>query len=397
MQISKTSAMQIVTEISSIINHDVNMMDDKGIIIASTDKARLGTYHAGANMLVQNSLNELIISTDEQYEGTKQGINLPILFEGNIVGVIGVTGKWEEVGKYGQIIKKMTEILLLDTYIKNQQRIHADIRNGFIEEWLFEDSKNINEEFAERGMLLGINITLPRQIMIVAVNSHNHSFDLVANQKMSQLVEEIIYRIIRSESDNVYYKSVSKIACIITQRSEAQLRRLAEHICEEVERGCFFRPAIGIDSIPVDYHRIYHTYRRAEKALRNAISAGEGAIRFYSDLNIEILVDEIPNTLKTEFIHKIFRDCTDEEIEQWISILNVYFECNGSIARCAQRLYLHKNTIQYKLRKLSEYTGYDPRNLSKVPLYYMAIAFYNSLSGEEKFGRSPADLKHEKF
>jgi carbohydrate diacid regulator len=255
MQISKTSAMQIVTEISSIINRDVNMMDDKGIIIASTDKARLGAYHAGAKMLVQDSLNELIISTDEQYEGTKQGINLPILFEGNIVGVIGVTGKWEEVEKYGQIIKKMTEILLLDTYIKNKQRIHADIRNGFIEEWLFEDSKNINEEFAERGMVLGINITLPRQIMIIAVNSHNHSFDLVENQKMSQLVEEIIYRIIRNERDNVYYRSVSKIACIITQRSEAQLRRLAKRICDEVERGCSFRPAIGIDSIPADYHR----------------------------------------------------------------------------------------------------------------------------------------------
>jgi carbohydrate diacid regulator len=126
---------------------------------------------------------------------------------------------------------------------------------------------------------------------------------------------------------------------------------------------------MGIIGFGPDYHRIYHTYRRAEKALSFAISAGEGSICFYSDLDIEILVDEIPRTLKTEFIHKIFRDCTDEEIEQWISILKVYFECNGSIARCAQRLYLHKNTIQYKLRKLSKCTGYDPRNLSKVPLY----------------------------
>lgn len=388
MQISQTSAMKIVTEINSIINRDVNMMDDKGIIIASTDRSRLGTYHAGAKKLIQDSLCELIISTDDQYEGTKKGINLPILIEGDIVGVIGVTGKWEEVGKYGQIIKKMTEILLLDTYTKDQKRIRADIRNQFIEDWLFDDSKNNNEMFAERGLRLGIDITLPRQVMIVAVKSEDrYLIDSVTGQQMARQVEEAVNHIVRSESANVYYKSAFKLACIISQRSDEKLRQLAERISGEVEQVCGFRPAIGIDSSTADCRQMYQAYSRAEKAMKAALCAGGGNIRFYSDINLEIFINEIPSVLRGEFIHKVFRQCTDEEIDQWISILNVYFECNGSINQCSQQLYLHKNTIQYKLRKLSECTGYDPRNLSDAALYYIAMAFYNSLAEEVKLGR----------
>ena len=55
MLISHESAMRIVTEVSSVIHHDVNMMDEQGMIIASTDPARLGTFHGGALRLLKVS------------------------------------------------------------------------------------------------------------------------------------------------------------------------------------------------------------------------------------------------------------------------------------------------------------------------------------------------------
>ena len=48
MLISQASAMRIVMEVSSVIHHDVNMMDERGVIIASTNPARTGTVHGGA-------------------------------------------------------------------------------------------------------------------------------------------------------------------------------------------------------------------------------------------------------------------------------------------------------------------------------------------------------------
>lgn len=49
MEISKELAQSIVVEMKKIIDKDLNFIDSNGIIIASTDETRIGTYHAGGN------------------------------------------------------------------------------------------------------------------------------------------------------------------------------------------------------------------------------------------------------------------------------------------------------------------------------------------------------------
>jgi carbohydrate diacid regulator len=78
-----------------------------------------------------------LLSKGYEYEGSKNGINLPIEFNEEIIGVIGITGNYNQVYKYGQIIKKMTEILLLDSYRREQHMIEQKARDRFLEEWIF--------------------------------------------------------------------------------------------------------------------------------------------------------------------------------------------------------------------------------------------------------------------
>ena len=154
MNISKKIAVQIVTSISEIINQHVNMMDENGIIIASTNKDRVGTYHAAARRIITEELPELDVFDDSEYEGTRKGINLPVMFNGDIVGVIGVTGEYRKISKYSQIIKRMTEILLLENYYMEQQMLDDQIRQHFLDDWLFNDSLSYDLAFVERGLLL---------------------------------------------------------------------------------------------------------------------------------------------------------------------------------------------------------------------------------------------------
>ena len=73
MKFPKSSCMKIVQEISNIIGERVNMMDHEGMIIASTDPARIGTFHAGAKRVVEERLEILTIHGNEEYEGAKPG------------------------------------------------------------------------------------------------------------------------------------------------------------------------------------------------------------------------------------------------------------------------------------------------------------------------------------
>src|SRR4051812_1646736 len=101
-----------------IINQELNFMDTNGLVIASTDPNRINSYHEGAKKVISTK-EDLIIEDTGQFKGTKKGINLPIYFENKLIGVIGITGEKDEVVKYGQIIKKMTEILIKEAWVKD--------------------------------------------------------------------------------------------------------------------------------------------------------------------------------------------------------------------------------------------------------------------------------------
>ena len=71
MQFPKRSAMNIVQEIGDVIGEKINMMDSEGVIIASTDPARMKTFHAGAKKLVEERLDELVVRYDGEFDGAR--------------------------------------------------------------------------------------------------------------------------------------------------------------------------------------------------------------------------------------------------------------------------------------------------------------------------------------
>lgn len=378
MHISKRNAEQIVKEISGIIGESVNMMNSDGIIIASTDTSRIGTYHEAAKKLIDEKLDELIIHDDNEYVGAKPGTNLAVVINDEIIGVIGVTGPYHQVVKYGQIIKKMTEILLLDHSYREQKELAENIRNRFIEEWICIDIKNITQALSIRGLSLGIDITIPRRIMVMSAFS-NEEIDVIATQKKYDNASRIITRILSEDKNNIILKTTTNIICAVNADSDKAMLKLATRIKNEVESGNKVTLAIGIDA-PVDsYAFIYNSYLKATKALQACLRTQEKEIRFYDNINMELFASEIPETIKEEYIRKIFKGYTSKEIAQWIILLETFYKEEGSISATAEKLYIHKNTLQYKLNKLKEQTGYDPRSIHYSSLFYNAIYFYRDV------------------
>ena len=136
MYISKIAAQAIVEEIGEEIHEHVNMMDAEGVIIASTNSARIGQTHEGARRIITEGLPELYITGDMENETTRRGINLPLIVRGEIVGVVGITGEKERVVGYGKIVRRMTEIMVTDSIQKDKKRYDQRVRYRFIQEWI---------------------------------------------------------------------------------------------------------------------------------------------------------------------------------------------------------------------------------------------------------------------
>ena len=111
MEIDRTIAATIVANIKGVLRHEINLFDTHGTVIASTDAARVGQYHEAA-AIAAASRRSIAVDDDHPYQGAKNGINSPVLIDGSVAAVIGVTGERESVESFGDVIVKMTEILL---------------------------------------------------------------------------------------------------------------------------------------------------------------------------------------------------------------------------------------------------------------------------------------------
>ncbi len=378
MYISKRNATYIVQEISKIIGEKINMMNEEGIIIASSDLERVGSFHAAAKEIVNHKLQEVVVKSDKEYLGARSGINLAINFQDEIVGVIGVTGPYQEVSKYGQIIKKMTEILILDQYYKEQRDIDNRIRDRFLDEWMLGDSKNINPQFVQQGNALQIDITLPRRVMALSFLASKPYVDSEL-QQMIDASEKIIRSIIREHKSSIYLKNGIELLCAFVDCTNDAMIKIAEYMKQEIESKYPIKFCCGIDASCEGYLLIHNSVLKAEKALKTSLRSPQKGIRLYESITMEIFQSELSSDTKLEYIKRIFKNCSLKEIENWIGVLNVFYEEEGSIVSTAQRLYIHKNTLQYKLNKIKERTGYDPRSIRYSSLYYNAIHFYQDV------------------
>lgn len=369
MVLSESIAKQVVEQLSSVIEQHINIMDVTGTIVGSTDKARIGTIHGGAKRILEENLKDLLIESNEEYEGAKSGINLPVLFDGEIVGVIGITGQSEEVKKYGEIIKKMTEILLRDSYAQEQRTIEQKARDRFFDEWIFNafDVKS-PEEFRRRAALLGVR---PERIKRVAIlNILSGELLPLSDIELTEISRDLRRRLAETPSAQMF-RTATKFVLLFEEKGDKELTDILRSIISAVneKHGC--RVAVGVDSGAVVTH-ISAQFEQAERAL----NAGRGRntdIFIYDELDPVQFTSGISSKDKRRYVDRLFGTIEPREIDEWIAFLRVFYELDGSINATAERLNMHKNTVQYKLNKLTALSGRDPRSYASAFLFQFAI------------------------
>ena len=358
MELSVQSAQRIVDEISGIVGQHINMMDERGNIIASTDGTRVGHFHAGAKRIVEEGLPELYVRPEDATPTVRAGLNLPITHGGRTVGVIGITGAYEQVIGYGQVVKKMTEILIREGNEQDEKRLDQRVRSRFLEDWVLGGG-------------------LPRRVMVVSVRDLARYTDTAAGQKRIDQLETAVSGLVEGEAGGIILRNAARQILLLRARPDAQMQAMAQRLCVMARERFSLRLAVGIDGGAPDVQR---AYAQASKAWRSARMAPEGVLP-YDSVTLELFTGDVPRQTKEEYLRKVFRGCTYEELRRWIGLLEAYFAAEGSIQAAADALYIHKNTLQYRLKRLEELTGCDVRRPSQAPVFYMAVLFFKEVEG----------------
>ena len=189
LKLSRQGAQSIVEEVGAVVGQNINMMDRRGYVIASTDETRIGSLHEGARKLIEEHLPELYVEVGHATPTSRPGLNLPITHAGSIVGVIGITGLYGEVVGYGQVVKKMVEILIRENAEQDERRMGQRVLNRFLEDWVIGNGLMQPGILEERGFALGIDIAVPRRIMVASARELEEYASTASGQKLLEQVE----------------------------------------------------------------------------------------------------------------------------------------------------------------------------------------------------------------
>lgn len=367
MILSKEDATEIVNELSSLIGQKINIIGSDGIIIANSNPARVGDFHEATWVIIQNHLDELVVVNDTQYKGTIAGTNLPIIIDGEIIGVVGVTGPHEIARTYGKIVKRMTEMLISSRANERREMQQHQAFEHFCAAWITSTHPVINDGFIAHGRGYGLDITKLHRIVIVsALDGHNEE------------IYEQIGRCACFQSGEccMFLHSHTGVVLILPHMDDAQTLKKVQGILEHVNGKTIYT---GVDAPGKSMLEVRRQYDQAKMAISAAMRRKTSDIVLYNDLCLELILDDISVQSKLHYLRKFFGDTSPAEIERDLHTVEVLYEEDGSIKQAAKRLIMHPNTLQYQLKRIEDKTGYDPRKLKNAAYFSTASLFFSEL------------------
>lgn len=361
MEISSVIAQEIVIQLKDVIKQQINFINSTGIIIASTDSTRIGTTHEGAQVVLKTRL-PLIIDEDNVYKGTKPGINMPIQIDKKVIGVIGITGDRAKVEKNGAIIKKMTEILIREDIIKNISVKKHDRSRFIIHNILYYQFNKPSDKLTDSFYY---DYTLPH---IPAVGEFENLFNYSY---------EDIYRILQtytSEIDDFIYVIINqKLYLFIRNIPSLKINNLLNTVANKISVHFNVPFYFGVGPESQSLLQANEAFEYASDALLWNKARLKKSYYNFSDMDLGLLVTTMDTKRIDLLKDKVLDNIPQNEYQELRQVFMIYGDMNKSIQRSADKLYIHKNSLQYKLQKLHRYTGYDPKYLNDYVILYLAF------------------------
>ena len=155
----------------------------------------------------------------------------------------------------------------------------------------------------------------------------------------------------------------------------AELERIAQNFYNLLRNDGEEDILIAYGTVVSDIKEVSKSYKEAKLALDvGKIFFGEKNIIAYSALGIGRLIYQLPIPLCKMFIREIFEGKSPDDFdEETLTTINKFFENNLNVSETSRQLYIHRNTLVYRLDKLQKSTGLDLRVFEDAITFKIAL------------------------
>lgn len=359
--LTKILAEEIIEQTMVRLQRNLNVMDTNGMIIASGEPTRINTIHEGAAYVAKTG--EILWITENnlsKWHGARLGVNMPIYFQNNLVGVIGITGDQKELNEIATLVQLTTEMMVHQSLITSHVEWQQKIKELIFEELI--GNEPISSLVIERLSLLAFNATSPFITLLIQSNNFHGSSQRIIEQLEEQFEKNTVL---------IGHSHLNELFILTAKLDKRTLDKKIMKLFKILEKDASIR--IGVGHSVMTINDIHYSYETAKNALK--FSNLQQKLVYYEDIELLALLKRNPSTETRNFSTRILNGLN----EQLRHTLDVYFSYNQNSLAASEKLAIHRHTIAYRLKKVEEITGYNPSLFQDAMLLKCALLLDNTI------------------
>ncbi len=348
-QIIQTS----IDELKAITKVDLGVYDLNGSVVAST-------------MERDDIMTDLISGfaaspADSQVIGVHH--LLKIRDEAELLYVLVARGMTDDVYMVGKIAVSQIQNLV----IAYKERFD---RNNFFQNLLLDNLLLV--DIYNRAKKLHVEVSCPRAVYLIETKDEKDG-----------IVSEVLKSMFSPQAGD-YVTAVDESSLILIKSVEntttpQALHELAETIVAMMNAEALLDVKVAYGTVVQELKDVSKSYKEAKMALDvGKIFYAEKKVIAYSTLGIGRLIYQLPVNLCKIFIEEIFGDNVPCDLdEETLNTLNKFFENNLNVSETSRQLFVHRNTLVYRIEKIQKSTGLDLRSFDDALTFKIALMVVN--------------------
>ena len=359
---SNSVFQSVMVQLKDVTDREFGVIDAEGFVVSSTDLTLQGERWPDAVGRIADSTDGCLFYRERYFRSLVNGNNA---FE----YAVFCTGEDEQTKTYCNL----AYISLSEAKAFYEEK-HD--RGTFVKNIIMDNI--LPGDIYLRAKELHFSTESPRAVFLVRQVGHTDvgTLDVVTNLFPDRLQDFVL---------SINETDVAVVKQINGSTTEEDLERMAKKIEDTLRNELFVRTVIGIGTISEHLRSLADSYKEAQTAIEvGKVFDTEKSIINYENLGIGRLIYQLPTTLCEIFLSEVFKKNTIESLDQeTLFTINKFFENNLNVSETSRKLFVHRNTLVYRLEKIKKLTGLDLRLFDHAIVFKVALMVRKYLSSRE--------------
>jgi purine catabolism regulator len=339
------------------------------------------------------SLIKRPIRLGRKYEGSKdvECIVAPILLDGKVFGNITCWGENEEHMEVDLAIMEKASTLLALEFLKVKVKldVQQQYKNEFLRDLFINYTLNA-KDIQERGKTYNFSLDdsyICMAIQLVGKNGKEQAVDTDQVSQFESIIQSIQHNVIIGCIRRTLY-----VLCPYENEGDQELIEKAQTFKDKLKRSTASSTniQIGIGRYHPEMDGIRRSFREADQAISlGKMIWSEKNVIHYNDLGVYHLISLASDSMELkrfcdESIGKLIEYDQDSDMEL-VETLRAYYQHNEKLNDTSNALYVHVNTLKYRMQKIEKITGYSLQGSEGKLTLYLGLKIYDYLSNGYRF------------